>query len=517
MSLLNADTAVLTAVRDPHEQMREKLARRRLLLDTGSLDAAPTDPVEIDQEADEVQQGRPDAVQVQIYTSQQPAQPEEFPIYTMEKQGLPHDIPIYTFLQQGAAEEFTTYTLPKVEVSCETPAAGQLQVPASESPNSLLAATSCFCTSTCQDDFEIYQPAQLLEQTHGAEEFPIHTLHEAGASCETPPGGQLQVLASESSHGPPTVTFNLSTQTHRDGCDDNQAAKMLKQRDGPEEFPIYTLHEAEETCDTPVDDHLQVPASDDAPPPMTDGSGMKNSEDAFDILQGSLEISNNCRHEANDSCDTHTRCHSQGLASDDGQGSPNNAGMKTCPVVCGVHLSKSEKYQRLVQSRHHGRTKHGSKVKLHIYDVSRIPAISHLNSLLANKDAPVKLGGIFHAAIEVGAVEWSFGSEPADPEVDTGVRQCAPKKDPNHSYRQTVLLGRTNLSEGQIAALIADLKEAYDADDYELMTKNCCHFADDFANRLGVGGLPRWLLRFADLGASVESLLPEPVRELLPW
>eukprot|EP00931_Biecheleriopsis_adriatica_P028600 TRINITY_DN17058_c0_g1_i1.p1 TRINITY_DN17058_c0_g1~~TRINITY_DN17058_c0_g1_i1.p1 ORF type:complete len:394 (+),score=81.65 TRINITY_DN17058_c0_g1_i1:69-1250(+) len=173
-----------------------------------------------------------------------------------------------------------------------------------------------------------------------------------------------------------------------------------------------------------------------------------------------------------------------------------------------------------VCGKHSSQISRGYKVKLHIYDVSREPFIHRLNKLLAHESAPIKLGGIFHAAIEVRKVEWSYGSQAKNPEVETGVRECEPKADPQHSYRQTKVLGRTTLSKDQIAAVVDDLKLAYAADDYDLLRKNCCHFADDLCSRLGVAGLPRWLFRLAELGAGLDELLqqaPEPVRELLPW
>ena len=44
----------------------------------------------------------------------------------------------------------------------------------------------------------------------------------------------------------------------------------------------------------------------------------------------------------------------------------------------------------------------------------------------------------------------------------------------------------------------------YPGGDYDLLRRNCCHFADDFARRLGVGGIPSWIMRLAKIGAGVE-------------
>ncbi|CAE7283269.1 unnamed protein product [Symbiodinium sp. CCMP2592] len=52
--------------------------------------------------------------------------------------------------------------------------------------------------------------------------------------------------------------------------------------------------------------------------------------------------------------------------------------------------------------------------------------------------------------------------------------------------------------------------------DYDLLRRNCCHFADDFARRLGVGGIPGWVMRLAKVGAGVEAMIasaPKPIRQ----
>merc|ERR1719433_2554786 len=43
----------------------------------------------------------------------------------------------------------------------------------------------------------------------------------------------------------------------------------------------------------------------------------------------------------------------------------------------------------------------GLPVHLHIYDVTREQSIQRINSILAHESSPLKLGGIFHAGVEV--------------------------------------------------------------------------------------------------------------------
>lgn len=158
----------------------------------------------------------------------------------------------------------------------------------------------------------------------------------------------------------------------------------------------------------------------------------------------------------------------------------------------------------------------GRKVRLHIYDVSRDPNIQRVNFVFANKDAPIKLGGLFHAGVEISKLEWAFGSGCLH-ESPTGVRCHQPKQNIQHSYRQTVYLGRSQCSREEVARILAEIAEEYSAESYDLLRKNCCHFADDLCRRLGVRSPPFWLLRLACVGAAVDEILPENVRDLLPW
>jgi len=160
----------------------------------------------------------------------------------------------------------------------------------------------------------------------------------------------------------------------------------------------------------------------------------------------------------------------------------------------------------------------GLQVLLHVYDVSQEEGIQKLNRILAHKSSFFKLGGVFHAGVEVNGLEWSFGFSMS--ETHPGVSCVAPKKHPQHHYRQTVVLKPTYLKAEDVADIISNLIEEYPGDDYDLLRRNCCHFADDFSRRLGVGGIPNWVIRLARIGASVDSMLqasPRPIKERLGY
>merc|ERR1712014_24929 len=68
-------------------------------------------------------------------------------------------------------------------------------------------------------------------------------------------------------------------------------------------------------------------------------------------------------------------------------------------------------------------------------------------------------------------------------------------------------MGNTHCSAVDIADIIAVMIEEYPGNDYDLLRRNCCHFADDFCQRLGVGRIPAWVYRLARIGARIDWVL----------
>mmetsp|Transcript_31551 Transcript_31551/g.97002 ORF Transcript_31551/g.97002 Transcript_31551/m.97002 type:complete len:114 (-) Transcript_31551:76-417(-) len=82
-----------------------------------------------------------------------------------------------------------------------------------------------------------------------------------------------------------------------------------------------------------------------------------------------------------------------------------------------------------------------------------------------------------------------------------------PRADPQHHFRETVELPPTPLSEDEVDRLTEQLQREYLGCQYDLLRRNCCHFADDFCQRLGVGRIPGWVYRLARIGARIDSVL----------
>ncbi|MFQ6631011.1 hypothetical protein Gotur_009294 [Gossypium turneri] len=165
-----------------------------------------------------------------------------------------------------------------------------------------------------------------------------------------------------------------------------------------------------------------------------------------------------------------------------------------------------------------------TEVRLHIYDVTNSGSdktnstIVQINKIF--KDG-IGLGGIFHSAVQFskenilrqylcrqilgsevyGEEEWSFGFC----EQGSGVFSCPSGKNPMYTYRESMVLGITNFSKLNVNQILQELSREWPGSSYDLLSKNCNHFCDEFCERLGVQKLPGWVNRFANAGdAAIE-------------
>lgn len=141
-----------------------------------------------------------------------------------------------------------------------------------------------------------------------------------------------------------------------------------------------------------------------------------------------------------------------------------------------------------------------AEVKLHIYDVTNSDSEKTNNTIVQInkifKDG-IGLGGIFHSAVQVyGEEEWSFGFC----EEGSGVFSCPSAKNPMYTYRECIVLGRTDLPKSKVNQILRELSREWPGDSYDLLSKNCNHFCDEFCEILGVQKLPGWVNRFANAG-----------------
>ena len=128
-------------------------------------------------------------------------------------------------------------------------------------------------------------------------------------------------------------------------------------------------------------------------------------------------------------------------------------------------------------------------VTLHVYDLGQGQL----------KAVGTHWAGAFHSGVEVNGKEWSFGGT----DQGTGVFSNAPRGCTMHSYKESIAIGETALSAEAIDSLLQQMASEWAGSSYDLLHKNCCHFADALCISLGVGGVPPWVNRAAQTGAGL--------------
>ncbi|GFR48453.1 hypothetical protein Agub_g10355, partial [Astrephomene gubernaculifera] len=135
------------------------------------------------------------------------------------------------------------------------------------------------------------------------------------------------------------------------------------------------------------------------------------------------------------------------------------------------------------------------QVSLNVYDVTNTAndntngMITRLNSITRD----LNFGGVFHGAVEIDGVEWSFGYC----ESGSGVYCCRARSNSMYTYRENIELGTTQKTRQELKELLSRLKRAWPGPSYDLLQRNCCHFCEQLCAELGVAQPPAWLNRFA--------------------
>jgi hypothetical protein len=113
---------------------------------------------------------------------------------------------------------------------------------------------------------------------------------------------------------------------------------------------------------------------------------------------------------------------------------------------------------------------------------------------------------IIHAArifegIEIAGSEYTYGG-------GGGIYDMTPKSAPNAKFRESIVIGEYKGSSADIRTLISDLRSDFPEDGYNLLTKNCNCFSNEFSLRLTGKPIPSYVNRLATLGSYCSCLLP---------
>ena len=141
----------------------------------------------------------------------------------------------------------------------------------------------------------------------------------------------------------------------------------------------------------------------------------------------------------------------------------------------------------------------GQAVVLNIYDLA-----PDLNMWLYGAGL-----GVYHSGIEVSGTEYSFAS-------GAGIFEGSPKDAPGATFRESILLGEFKGSAADIRGVAASMRDDYSGGKYNIMSKNCNSFANDFSLNLINKPIPNWVNRLGYYGSFCSCFFPPEMQGSAP-
>lgn len=145
-----------------------------------------------------------------------------------------------------------------------------------------------------------------------------------------------------------------------------------------------------------------------------------------------------------------------------------------------------------------GRTRMGTKVILNVYDLS--PANDMLYSIGM---------GLHHSGVEILGKEYSFAS-------GGGIFDSGPKEAPGAKFREALELGSFDGGSSELQSALSDLRDDFGPERYNLIRRNCNHFANALVWKLLGRTIPGHINRLADFGVCLSCILPKKLLEEAP-
>ena len=111
----------------------------------------------------------------------------------------------------------------------------------------------------------------------------------------------------------------------------------------------------------------------------------------------------------------------------------------------------------------------------------------------------------YHSGVELYGGEYVFGGGDSSFSGVTVQRPRVPPPGSGWVFYQTVDIAPCRLSRDEALRVIQDMRGEFPASSYDLMGRNCNHFADALCQRLCNQGIPSWVNRLAGIGSAVRS------------
>lgn len=137
-------------------------------------------------------------------------------------------------------------------------------------------------------------------------------------------------------------------------------------------------------------------------------------------------------------------------------------------------------------------------VTLHIYNIGKNTVGKAVNRLLRTMGT-----GAFHCGVEVYGREWSYSD--TEDGGGFGIFCSAPRRCVGHTYSESIQMGRTSVTPLEVLELIKLLNGYWPVSAYNTLTHNCCHFCNEFCQRLQVSSVPDWVMSLAGAGAAIAA------------
>jgi hypothetical protein len=98
------------------------------------------------------------------------------------------------------------------------------------------------------------------------------------------------------------------------------------------------------------------------------------------------------------------------------------------------------------------------------------------------------------------SLEFSFGGHEYS---FSGIFKVTPRQGPpGVSFRESIEMGEVEMTRAEVTSLMVSLGEKYTGRSYNLLTRNCNHFAEEVLEILCNRRLPGWVNRLAGLGTT---------------
>eukprot|EP00929_Paragymnodinium_shiwhaense_P080095 TRINITY_DN41751_c1_g2_i1.p1 TRINITY_DN41751_c1_g2~~TRINITY_DN41751_c1_g2_i1.p1 ORF type:complete len:408 (-),score=97.91 TRINITY_DN41751_c1_g2_i1:124-1347(-) len=121
------------------------------------------------------------------------------------------------------------------------------------------------------------------------------------------------------------------------------------------------------------------------------------------------------------------------------------------------------------------------------------------------------VGKLYHLAIQVYHLEWSYGGG----DYGSGVFPCHPGQCSLGTLQHEIPLGSTPFTPQGALQIIGELRPYWPSNGYDVLHRNCQHFSVKLAQRLEVATVPEWVTSTVYKYGSVTAKHVEPLR--LPY